>query len=65
MQGLSKVIRGVVSLGFYGMMPSSFATTLGNLVGKVNEGMCLSTVGLSKIDMRGGRDDFLVSLRIL
>ena len=47
------------------MMPSSVATTIENLMRKVNESMCLSAGELSETDMRGGIDDFLVSLRIL
>ena len=47
------------------MMPSSVTTTIENLMRKVNESMCLSAGELSETDMRGGIDDFLVSLRIL
>ena len=47
------------------MMPSSVATTIENLMRKVNESMCLSAGELSETDMRGGIDHFLVSLRIL
>ena len=56
-------MRIVIFLGFYGIMCSSSATVLGNMLGKVNEGMCVCE--LSENDTRGGGDDFLVSLRIL
>ena len=41
MQGLWKVMCLVISLGFCGMMSSSFTDFLKNMVGKVNEGMCV------------------------
>ena len=47
------------------MMHSSVATTIENLMRKVNESMYLSAGELSETDMRGGIDHFLVSLRIL
>ena len=53
------------------MMPCSSTTVPGDMVGKVNESMCFcrgghwSIGGVSESDVRGGGDDFLVSLRIL
>lgn len=32
----------VISLDFCGLMPSSFPIVFGNMVGKVNDGMCVS-----------------------
>ena len=48
-------------------MPSSSAIVLGNIVAKMNKGMCVcwGNGGFSENDMRGGGDDFLVSLGIL
>ena len=34
-------MRIVISLGFCGMMPRSSAIVLGNIVGKLNEGVCV------------------------
>ena len=39
MQGLQKVMRIVISLGFCGMMSTSSEIVLVNMVGTVNEGM--------------------------
>ena len=61
----------VIPLGFRGMMPSSSATVLGNMMGKENEGMCVcwggrwSAAGVSESDTRGDSDHFLDSVRIL
>ena len=55
-------MRIVTFLGFCGMMPSSSATVLGNMVGKVSQGMCVccggcwSVGGVSVSDMRGQSD---------
>ena len=48
------------------MMPSSSTTVLGNMMGKVNEGMCVCQEGHWNISEVGdGGDNFLVSLKIL
>ena len=41
MQGLWRVMCLVISLGFCGMMSSSFTAFLKNMVGIVNEVMCV------------------------
>ena len=41
MQGIEEVMRIVISLGFCGMMSSSSEIVLGNMVGTVNEDMCV------------------------
>ena len=64
-------MRIVIFLGFYGMMPISYATFLVNMVGKVNETMRVcwsgrwSVGGVSESDIRSGGDYSLVSLKIL
>ena len=40
--GLQKVMRIVISLGFCEMMPSSSGIVLGNMMGTVNECICVS-----------------------
>ena len=60
----------VISLGVCGVMASSSALVLGNMVGNVNEGMyvfwggCCDIDGVSKSYMRDGRDYFLDSLGV-
>ena len=41
MQGLQTVMRIVISPGFCGIMSGSPAIFFGNMVGKVNEDMCV------------------------
>ena len=54
----------VISLELCGTIPSSSAIVLGNMVGRMNEGMCVFWDGcwgvgrLSESDMRGGGNDF-------
>ena len=64
-------MQTVISLGLCGLMLSSSATVLGNMVRKVNkdmygcwDGWC-DVSGVSESDTRGSGDDFLVSLWIL
>ena len=53
------------------MMPSSFGVVPGNMLGTVNEGICVcwndcwGVGGARESDMRGGENNFLVSLGIL
>ena len=58
-----------IFLAFCGMMPSSSTAVLGNMVGKLNEVLLwrwsLECWWVSESNMRGGGDDFLVSLRIM
>ena len=41
MQGLQRMMRIAISLGFCRMMPSSSAIVSGNMVGTVNEDVCV------------------------
>ena len=56
-------MRIVISLVLRGMIPSRSAVILGNMVGRVNEGMCVCWAGcwggggVSESDMKGGGDD--------
>ena len=44
-QGVQKVMHIVISLGFCGMIPSSSAIVLGNMVAKATENVCFSWGG--------------------
>ena len=63
--GLQKVMRIVIPLGFCEMMPSCSGIVLGNMMGTVNECICVFWNGcwgagrLSDGDMRGVEDNFL------
>ena len=71
MQGLQKVMRIVISLGFCEIMPSSIRIVLGDMVAKVNQGMCVcwngcwGVGGVNESDMKDIEDNFLVSFGVL